>query len=46
VTGAQSAWLQKKVTEFPTGHNTIIVTQMPNIAGAFPALASSPADGE
>ena len=43
--GAQSAWLQKKVTEFPTGTITVLVTHMPNIAGAFPAVGAV-ADGE
>jgi phosphohistidine phosphatase SixA len=46
VAGAQSTWLQKKVTEFPTGACTILVTHMPNIAAAFPALAAGVADGE
>ena len=45
-TEAQAAWLQKKVTQIPTGTNTIIVTHLPNIAGAFPQLASGLADGE
>jgi phosphohistidine phosphatase SixA len=45
VAGAQSAWLQKKVTEFPTGTITVLVTHMPNIAAAFPAVAAL-ADGE
>jgi len=45
-TAAQAAWLQKKVTEFPTGANTIIVTHLPNLTGAFPQLASGMADGE
>ena len=30
----------------PTGTNTIIVTHLPNITGAFPQLASDLADGE
>lgn len=42
---APSAWLQKKVTEFPTGAITILVTHMPNIAAAFPA-SGAVADGE
>jgi phosphohistidine phosphatase SixA len=46
VAGAQAAWLQKKVTEFPTGSSTLLVTHMPNIAAAFPAWATSVADGE
>lgn len=42
----QAAWLQKQVTQFPTGTNTIIVTHFPNIAAAFPQMASDLADGE
>jgi phosphohistidine phosphatase SixA len=45
-TEAQAAWLQKKVTQFPKGANTIIVTHLPNITRAFPQLASGLADGE
>ena len=41
----QAAWLRKKVTEFPRGTNIILVTHMPNIAGAFPE-AGAVADGE
>ena len=41
-----AAWLQKKVTEFPQGAITLLVTHMPNIAAAFPALATGVADGE
>src|SRR5437868_6204487 len=43
-TEAQAAWLRKKVTEFPKGTNTILVTHFPNISRAFPALASGIAD--
>jgi phosphohistidine phosphatase SixA len=39
-TAAQAAWLQKQVTRFPTGSNTIIVTHFPNLMGAFPQQAS------
>ena len=46
VPGAPAAWLQKKVTEFPTGTITFLVTHMPNIAAAFPGLAAGVADGE
>ena len=46
VTGGPSAWLQKRVTAFPAGTITILVTHMPNISAAFPALASGVADGE
>ena len=43
---AQTAWLQKTVTQFPTGSVTFLLTHMPNIAAAFPALATGVADGE
>jgi phosphohistidine phosphatase SixA len=45
-TEAQGAWLQKRVTQFPAGANTIIVTHFPNVTRAFPQLASGLADGE
>src|SRR5262249_60341512 len=45
-TAAQAAWLQKQVAHFPTGTNTIVVTHLPNITGAFPQLASGLAEGE
>ena len=45
-TDAQSAWLQKKVTEFHTGSNTLIVTHFPNIMRAFPQWSAGLADGE
>jgi phosphohistidine phosphatase SixA len=45
-TEAQAAWLQKQVTQFPAGYNTIIVTHFPNMTGAFPKLAAGVADGE
>ena len=45
ISEAQSAWLQKKVTEPPRGTNTILVTHMPNLARAFPQV-SNIADGE
>jgi len=45
-TPAQAAWLQKQVARFPTTTNTIVVTHLPNITGAFPQLASGLADGE
>lgn len=44
-TGAQAAWLRKKVTEFPKGANTIMVTHLPNLRGAFPQLTDAE-DGE
>jgi phosphohistidine phosphatase SixA len=45
-TAAQAAWLQKRVTQFPSGTNTILVTHFPNLTGAFPQLAAGKADGE
>src|SRR5713226_9746024 len=45
-TAAQAAWLQKKVTQFPKGVNTILVTHLPNLTGAFPQWAAGVADGE
>jgi phosphohistidine phosphatase SixA len=45
-TEAQAAWLQKAVTQFPSGKNTILITHLPNIRGAFPQLTPAPADGE
>ena len=46
VAESQLAWLRKKVTQFPMGSNTILVTHQPNIAGAFPQWVSSLSDGE
>ena len=43
---SQAAWLQKKVTQFPSVTNTILVTHQPNMAGAFPELTAGLADGE
>jgi phosphohistidine phosphatase SixA len=45
-TEAQAAWLRSRVTQFPSGSNTILVTHLPNIAGAFPQSASGLDDGE
>ena len=45
-TPAQAAWLQKRVTQFPTGSNTVIVTHFPNLTAAFPQMAAGVADGE
>jgi phosphohistidine phosphatase SixA len=44
-TEAQAAWLRKKVPQFPSGTNTILVTHFPNIRAAFPQLTDV-ADGE
>jgi phosphohistidine phosphatase SixA len=46
VTEAQSAWLQKKVTQLPARDNTIVVTHFPNMTRAFPQWTSGLADGE
>lgn len=45
-TEAQAAWLKKAVTQFPSGKDTILITHLPNIRGAFPQLTPAPADGE
>jgi phosphohistidine phosphatase SixA len=45
-TAAQAAWLQKQVSQFPSGTNTILITHQPNIAAAFPPYASGLAEGE
>jgi hypothetical protein len=42
----QSAWLQKQVTEFSRGSNTIVITHQPNIAAAFPQWSADLSDGE
>ena len=46
ITEAQAAWLRKRVTDLPSGTNTVLMTHMPNIARAFPSLASGVSDGE
>jgi len=45
-TQAQAAWLQKRVTQFPAGVNTVLVTHFPNLTGAFPQMTAGVADGE
>jgi phosphohistidine phosphatase SixA len=45
-TQAQASWLQKRVTQFPAGTNTVLVTHFPNLTGAFPQMAAGVADGE
>jgi phosphohistidine phosphatase SixA len=45
-TEAQAHWLQNKVTQFPSGTNTFIVTHSPNITDAFPQIGGTVADGE
>ena len=42
----QAAWLKTRVTQAPTGTNTILVTHVPNINSAFPQSAAGLADGE
>ena len=46
VTEAQSGWLRQKVSQLPTGTNTLIVTHAPNMTRAFPQWTSGLADGE
>src|ERR1700731_2346504 len=45
-TEAQAAWLQKKVTQFPSDTNTILITHFPNMTRAFPQLSAGVEDGE
>jgi len=45
-TEAQAKWLQKQVTQFPSGTNTLLVTHLPNLTRAFPQDAMGMADGE
>lgn len=45
-TEAQAAWLRKKVTQFPSGTNMLLITHVPNIKGAFPQVEPTPEDGE
>jgi phosphohistidine phosphatase SixA len=45
-TAAQAAWLQKIVTQFPSGTNTLVVTHFPNLTAAFPQQAAGVEDGE
>jgi hypothetical protein len=46
VAPSQLAWLQERVSERRAGTNAILVTHLPNIAGAFPQWASGLVDGE
>jgi len=43
---SQSAWLQKQITKFPRGSNTILIAHQPNIAAAFPQWSANLSDGE
>jgi phosphohistidine phosphatase SixA len=45
-TEAQAVWLQKVVTQFPSGTNTLVVTHFPNMTRAFPQQAAGVEDGE
>jgi len=45
-TAAQAAWLQKQILIFPKGTNTVLITHLPNLTGAFPEWAKGMADGE
>jgi phosphohistidine phosphatase SixA len=45
-TEAQAAWLRKRVTQTPTGTNTVMVTHLPNLTRAFPQPAAGMEDGE
>ena len=42
----QTAWLRRRVTQRPTGTNTILITHLPNISRAFPESSAGLADGE
>ena len=44
-TQSQADWLRKRVAQFPSGTNTILITHQPNIASAFPDDANL-TDGE
>jgi phosphohistidine phosphatase SixA len=45
ISDAQAVWLRERVSHFPTGTNTIVVTHMPNISRAF-STWDMVADGE
>ena len=45
-TEAYAAWLRSRVTQFPAGTNTFLVTHFPNMSRAFPQLTANLADGE
>lgn len=42
----RAAWLRAKAAEKPAAGNRLIMTHQPNIAGAFPDVASDVAEGE
>ena len=43
---SQAGWLQKQVTEFSRGCNTVLITHQPNIVAAFPQWSANLSDGE
>jgi phosphohistidine phosphatase SixA len=43
---AQTAWLQKKVKERPSGTNTVLITHVPNVSAAFPRELPALVEGE
>lgn len=43
---AQAEWLRHRVTEFPKGTNTLLVTHYPNLTAAFPQQGAGVTDGE
>ena len=46
VTDEDGAWLRQRVTQFPAGTNTILVTHLPNITRAFPQYSTGVDDGD
>lgn len=45
-TAAQAEWTRKRVAQFSSGPNAVLVTHAPNLTGAFPTAATGLADGE
>ena len=45
-TAAQAEWTRKRVTQFSSGPNAVLVTHAPNLTNAFPDAAMGLADGE
>ena len=45
-TAAQAEWLRKRVAQFSSGPNALLVTHAPNLTAAFPEAAMGLADGE
>jgi phosphohistidine phosphatase SixA len=46
VAESQLAWLRQMMAPLPMGTNTVLVTHLPNMAGAFPQWVSGLSDGE